>query len=556
MILSIRKQLLAAFGVLVVALGGLSLYVLANLNTTHGNVVSMYEDGMQPFLLLSSAQGALTEQRMDMLRLMSVTDNAERTKFEKRIVTGEQGMMLTLDSLSQVVTPETVTQIEAFKAAFRDWARVRDERIKLAGAGNVAAALVLGTSQGTPFNTVQQERMNTVYATITGGAAASYASSNVAFRRTLILSSSLLAIAITGALLLGWFVARKITRPLDETVRVLEEVADGNLRSRLTVQSRDELGQMAGSLNTALDSISNALSAFAENAQALASSSEELNAVSLQMGNNATATSSQANVVSVSAEQVNHHVHTVATGTEEMTAAIREIAKNASDAAQVASAAVRVAEETNASVAKLGISSVEIGNVIKVITSIAQQTNLLALNATIEAARAGEAGKGFAVVANEVKELAKETAKATEDISRKIEAIQSDTESAVQAISQIGSIISQINDAQSTIASAVEEQTATTNEMARNVEDASKGSQEIARTISLVAHAAENTTAGAIDTQTASGELARMANELQSIVSRFQFAHSNQTASQNSTATSVRSIGDSQANPITRLRAA
>ena len=257
------------------------------------------------------------------------------------------------------------------------------------------------------------------------------------------------------------------------------------------------------------------------NATALGAASEELSAVSKQMTGNADETATQANVVSAAVEQVNKNIQTVATGTEEMSASIREIAKHAADAARVATSAVKVAETTNTIVGKLGESSADIGKVIKVITSIAQQTNLLALNATIEAARAGEAGKGFAVVANEVKELAKETAKATEDISQKIETIQIDTRSAVNAIGQIGTIINQINDIQNTIASAVEEQTATTNEISRNVADAARGSGEIAHNISGVARAAQGTSAGATDTERASAELARMAAELQRLVSQF-----------------------------------
>ena len=256
-----------------------------------------------------------------------------------------------------------------------------------------------------------------------------------------------------------------------------------------------------------------------QNAQALGSASEELSATSTQMVGNAEETSTQANVVSAAAEQVSKNVQTVATGTEEMSASIKEIAKNAQDAAKVATTAVKAAETTNATITKLGESSAEIGKVIKVITSIAQQTNLLALNATIEAARAGEAGKGFAVVANEVKELAKETAKATEDISQKIEAIQGDTKSAVLAIGEISTIINKINDYQNTIASAVEEQTATTNEISRNVAEAAKGSTEIAQNITGVAEAAKSTSSGAADTQRASGELSRMAAELQEVVS-------------------------------------
>jgi PAS domain S-box-containing protein len=258
----------------------------------------------------------------------------------------------------------------------------------------------------------------------------------------------------------------------------------------------------------------------AQTATALASSSEELTAVSQQMTSTAEETSSQSNVVAAAAEEVTKNLQTVATATEEMTASIKEIAKNASESAKVATEAVKTANATNATVAKLGQSSAEIGQVIKVITSIAQQTNLLALNATIEAARAGAAGKGFAVVANEVKELAKETAKATETIGRKVEAIQVDTKGAVEAIGQIGQVISQVNDISNTIASAVEEQTATTNEIARNVAEAARGGEQVAQNISAVATAAKNTSSGAADTQTAACELARMAADLQKLVAQ------------------------------------
>ncbi len=250
-------------------------------------------------------------------------------------------------------------------------------------------------------------------------------------------------------------------------------------------------------------------------ATTLAASAEELTAVSTQLATNASETSSQANVVSAASEQVSRNVQTVATGVDEMNAAIRDIAKNATESARVAEQAVTSAAAANSTIAKLGESSMEIGKVIKVITSIAEQTNLLALNATIEAARAGEAGKGFAVVANEVKELAKETARATEDISRRIEAIQSDTTNAVDSIQKIGEVIGQISDISNTIASAVEEQTATANEMSRNVSEAAKGTAEIAQNITFVAQAALNTTQGVGNAQQAASELARMASDLQ-----------------------------------------
>jgi methyl-accepting chemotaxis protein len=189
----------------------------------------------------------------------------------------------------------------------------------------------------------------------------------------------------------------------------------------------------------------------------------------------------------------------------------------------VASRAVAAAQSTNAAVAKLGESSAEISNVIRVITSIAQQTNLLALNATIEAARAGDAGRGFAVVAGEVKELAQETGRATEDIGRRIDTIQADTLAAVAAIAQISEIIGSINDSQATIASAVEEQTATTNEMGRSVNEAAAGAHEIARNMAVVASAASDATRGAADTAHAASELATMAAAMQQLVGQFRY---------------------------------
>ncbi len=255
-----------------------------------------------------------------------------------------------------------------------------------------------------------------------------------------------------------------------------------------------------------------------DTSRTLTNASEDMQAISQSMSSNATETAAQANAVSAAAEQVSMNIQTVATGAQEMTAGNREISKNAGEAARVATAAVRAADSTNATITKLGESSAEIGKVIKVITSIAQQTNLLALNATIEAARAGEAGKGFAVVANEVKELAKETAKATEEISQKIEAIQSNTKGAIQAIDEIGSIINQINDIQNTIASSVEEQTATANEISRNVADAARASTEIAKNITGVAQAASSTNKGALDCEKSAAELAKMAEALQELV--------------------------------------
>jgi methyl-accepting chemotaxis protein len=261
------------------------------------------------------------------------------------------------------------------------------------------------------------------------------------------------------------------------------------------------------------------LTTISETAVTIAASAEELTVVSQQLTSNASDTAQQASSATTTSEQVSANVNVVAASSEEMMASIREISKSATEAARVAKAAVTIAETTNQTIHQLGASSSEIGKVIKVITSIAQQTNLLALNATIEAARAGEAGKGFAVVANEVKELAKETARATEEIGQKIEAIQTDTQAAVKAIGEVSQIITQVNDISNVIASAVEEQTATTTEIGRNVTEAAMGTNEIASSISGVAKSAQLTMSGAADTQTSARSLTEMAASLQLLAS-------------------------------------
>ncbi len=315
-----------------------------------------------------------------------------------------------------------------------------------------------------------------------------------------------------------------VVKPIKDVVDRVKDIAqgEGDLTQRVHLESGDETGELAKWFNIFMEKLQSTISKVGVATRSLSSSSEQLSDVSHQMSSNAEETSVQSSVVAAAAEQVTQNLQTVATATEEMTASIKEIAKNASDAARIATAAVKTTDTTNATIAGLGQHSAEIGQVVKLITSIAQQTNLLALNATIEAARAGDAGKGFAVVASEVKNLAEETAKATEEISRKIETIQQDSRGAVEAIAEIGVIIGQVNDISNTIASAVEEQTATTNEIARNVSEAAQGSRGVAENITAVATAAKGTTEGASNTQAAAGELSGMAQELARLVGQFK----------------------------------
>jgi methyl-accepting chemotaxis protein len=387
-------------------------------------------------------------------------------------------------------------------------------------ASDAAAATELLSTYDTTFKAFTAS-LDTVNGQILADSNDSLAAarSTAARARAILIALSVLAIA--GVFIAARLVVDGIVSPLGQAVAGLRRLAAADLTGHVEVRGDDEVGRLAMSFNTAVDDMSGLVRSLRVSATTLASSAEELSATSTQMGASAEETAVQANAVSAAAEQVSANVNTVAASTEEMSASIREIAGNATEAAGVATRAVGTAHDATETVAKLGTSSAEIGEVIKVITEIAEQTNLLALNATIEAARAGEAGKGFAVVANEVKELAKATATATDEIGQRIVAIQGDARAAVVAIDEISDVIARISDIQNSIASAVEQQTATTNEITRHVTEAATGANEIAASITGVAQAAHDTSSGAASTQVSARDLSELADELNRSVMRF-----------------------------------
>jgi methyl-accepting chemotaxis protein len=349
--------------------------------------------------------------------------------------------------------------------------------------------------------------------------------------------NGLLALLALGLILMamvtfiGTTTGSGISSATKEALQLARAIAEGNLiQADMKISGRDELAELGEALNQMKESLHEVIRSIADTSTHVAVSSEELSATSQQISASTVETSAQANVVSQATQKVSQNLQSVAIGAEQMTTTIQSIASNAHEAATIAIRAVETAHTATLAIGKLGQSSREIGDVIKLITSIAQQTKLLALNATIEAARAGEAGKGFAVVASEVKELARQTAKATEDISPKITAIQNDTSHAVEAIGTISTIINQVNEISGTIATAVEEQSATTNEMMRNVADAAKASTEITQNIAGVAEAAQGTSTGAQESQKAANHLAEMAAQLHQLVEQFNISQQSASA--------------------------
>ncbi|MFC4065269.1 methyl-accepting chemotaxis protein [Actinoplanes subglobosus] len=325
------------------------------------------------------------------------------------------------------------------------------------------------------------------------------------------------------SLLIGFQVASRVRRTVREVSRIAEGLAEGDLTRSSEVRSRDEIGRMATALDQGVARLREDMIQLGGSVGTLQDAAGRLSSVAGGVDAAASEASVQAGTVATAADTVSHNLQVVSAGSQEMGSAIRDISVSTSEATEVAAQAVRVAAETNAIVGRLGASSEEIFTVVKVITSIAEQTNLLALNATIEAARAGEVGKGFAVVAGEVKDLAQETAKATEDISQRVQAIQADTSGAVTAIGEITEIIERINGIQLTIASAVEEQTATTAEMNRTLSEAANGAGDIAMTIGTVSEATRRTTDTVGETRHAAEDLGQTAAQLQAVVSRFRY---------------------------------
>ncbi|MGY1839283.1 MULTISPECIES: methyl-accepting chemotaxis protein [unclassified Modestobacter] len=508
----------AAAGVVAAVVGGLGLTALADSAATSeaiyaDNVLSIEEiglmiDDVEQIRLAIGAATAVDTHAPPLSEVHTLVADYERqvTAYAANHLTGREHDLV-------VEATDDLAQIDALTSTV----------LLPAATAGVTTVVPPGAEEVDPLLTEVIEDLDELRAIDTREAAAAAASARESYEHHRTIALVVLAVGLAVAAGIGLLVASVITRGIRSVQHVAEGLALGDLTRTTGLTSEDELGRMSVALDEATGAMRAVMSDVVGSADAVAAATEELSASTTQIAAAAEEASTQSQVVTASAEAVSRNVSTVAAGAEEMGSSIREIAGSANEAARVAGDAVRRTEAANAAVLALGESSREVGNVVRIITAIAEQTNLLALNATIEAARAGESGTGFAVVATEVKELARQTATATEEVARRIEAIQADAAGAVDAIGEIGSVVGRISDHQTVIAGAVEEQTATTQEMARSVTEAAGGAGEIAANITGVSAAADSTTQALTQTTTAVAELSRMATGLRGTVARFTY---------------------------------
>ena len=517
------KQVLA-FGVVVLLTTSLGVFALVKLADVRATTVDMSEHRISAIRSLSELRAGLMQYRVAEMAYVFTEADDER---ELRLANMAAGMDAVkkaegefeplIDGPEEKKLYETIKQdIEQTKTESQ--AIMEDIKNK---KNADAVSEVMGNAMG-DFSQAVADVQAEIDLKVKGAAEASKASAKV-YRTSQWLILGTLITVIGLSVLMVIVTTRLISNPVRQVGALLGRIAAGDISGKdLEVQSADEIGQLAGNINSMRHSLRDMMTSISSGAEQINSATMEFSKSGEQFAANSKEASAQANVVSAATDAISQNMHILASATEEMSASLMETSRNAGQAAKVASDALKAATDTSAAVGKLGTSSAEINEVVKVINSIAQQTNLLALNATIEAARAGEAGKGFGVVANEVKELAKQTANATEEIGRRIGTIQSDTKAALTAIGSINGIMSHVNEISATIATAVREQSSTATEMARSVAEAARGSNEVARNISGVAEAAQNTLTGTAGSKKAAQQLTEMSTQLRGLVEQFK----------------------------------
>jgi len=476
-------------------------------------------------ILGEKVNAAVLSVVMESRGLYFAEGEAQVEKFAKPLLEALQKIQTLQAEWKAILPPDQRAGFAELEASTQDFVGFRTQLVQLAREGGASVARPFGDNEANRNN---RKRLNE--------AIVSFAERNTAdiqrmvvlqekfYHKRLVTASSGVALGIILAIAMGLYVGQVgIAGPVALMSESMHRLGRGDLGVSIPMSERtDEIGEICSAMNSMVENWCQHVRTLNSDANALSNSSGELSQISRRVSETANHTSTQARVVNEAATQVSGDLHSVAVAVEEMSASMTEITRNTAEATMIANRAAAATRTTDTTVAQLGESTAQISDVIKVITGIAAQTNLLALNATIEAARAGDAGKGFAVVAQEVKELALQTGKATEEIGQRITAIQNDSGQAITSIREISSIIAQIDTNQLVIAGAIEEQSAAINEISRSLSTATHASKEISSNIGVVAEATGETTTAASHTATAAVGLAEISERLRQVIGQFQ----------------------------------
>lgn len=520
----IQWKILTALLIMAVPAVGAGAAVVFAGNQAVSDTQAIVAEQEQVLAPIATLRTLYVQERVDLDRIVFARTSVAHTEALADIVATDKLIKETTALLeSQAIVAESPLWAD-LKAARAEWMTVRDGTLMpLANDGDVEGFVAADAESAQAGRETVDGALSAFEADINASIASSVAQTQESKELAVIAVVAMIAVGLGVSLWVGGLIAVAVRKRVRALGTVLEAMARGDLTQQASVSGSDEIGRMGIQLADAQFHLAAVLADVQGAVETVTAAITSMSSAARSVTSGSQATAAHAGMVAASADEVSRNVQTVAAGAEQLESSIKEISHNADQAARVATEAATVAQATTEIVSKLGSSSQEIGDVVKVITQIAGQTNLLALNATIEAARAGEMGRGFAVVAGEVKDLAQETAKATEDIAHRVDAIQSDTSSAVEAIERITDIIASISSFQLTIASAVEEQTATSQEMRRGVSVAADGSSTIADSITDVA----NQTSTSVDVLTTFDdqiqELHTMSTRLRDRVAEFSF---------------------------------
>lgn len=551
--MKIGKRLLTGFGIVILMMivtTGIGVWSINSINNALANVLFQVEQTDHIHAIHENLDGVYLHLSLALLE----TDPARRAVQLADLAEHRAAYNEALDWIkSNTDTEEEIVLLKAFNDTLAVNLEINNRVLKLIDSGQIDEARQLYLSDSVVrINSMDQALDNLINSIDTEMAAAQKSAQDLTVNMGIFLSVSA-GVALLIAVFMILAIKASVTKPIEESLSYLTEMAKGDFSIRLAenlTARKDEMGDIGRAISLLLNSLRNSVGQVRDGVGTIASASTELSAVSSQMNSSSSEASSRSNGVAAAAEQMSANtfsvaagieqavtnLRSVATATEEMTATIGEIAGNSEKARRITGEAVSQADRISAAVRSLGQSAQDIGKVTETITSISNQTNLLALNATIEAARAGAAGKGFAVVATEIKELAKQTAAATEDIKIKISGVQNSTANTVDDIEKVMKVIHDVSDIVTTIATAIEEQSVVTKDIAANISQATRGvdeanervsqtstvSQSVAQDISAVNKAGNEIARGSQQVQSSAVELSTLAEQLRGMVQAFK----------------------------------